>query len=313
MSKQVLRVSAPGLELPGAVEAETLPIPDHDDDVKDGLQGSPKKPRKNAADLTVDLETLKKLLADQAAQINETQRTCLSQAITGLRQDFETHRDELKKDLHGTSIRVTSVEETLATVQERLTKLEQREAPSGEKGPTSLDDRHKYTLVYGGWPKDSARKDILQSLGQAFDRLELTPLLDTQAFTTGPRRSMALQTFHVRAGETFVSMRNRMSVVIAAIANTTIYLGAGETNKLWSSYSKPKEARLNGGHSAWVRRLVRSLDGSQEQFLEAEYSSGACWLHGKKVCSAVEAVPEGVGIDSKDFVIDEQSRGSMSS
>ena len=290
--------------LPGAVDAEAmaLPVGGDDDDMQDGGQSSPKKPRKHASAITVDLETLKGLLADQAAQINETQRACLSQAVTGLRADFEAHRDELKRDLHGTSLRVTAVEEKMSAMQDRLAKLERGDRPAAGSAGT-MDDRHKFTLVYGGWPKDSARKDILQSLEQTFDRLELTSLLDTKAFTTGPRRSMALQTFLVRPDETFVSMRNRMSVVIAAIANTTIFLGPGDSNKLWASYSKPKEARLNGGHSAWVRRLVRAVDSTQEQFLEAEYSTGSCWLHGKRVCAAIDKMPdEGV---KGDFIVDD--------
>ena len=189
--KQVLRVGGSAPPLPGAVDAVQVAIRDQDDEMKT---------RKLGADITVDLETLRGLLADQAAQINETQRSCLSQAIAGLRSDFEAHRDELKRDLHGTSVRVTAVAQKLTFMQERLVKLEAGERTANDAGQASGDDRHKYTLVYGGWPKDSSRKDILSLLGQAFDRLELTNLLDTQAFTTTPRRSMALQTFLVRPG-----------------------------------------------------------------------------------------------------------------
>ena len=72
-------------------------------------------------------------------------------------------------------------------------------------------------------------------------------------------------------------MRNRMSVVIAAISNTTVQLGSG--NKLWASFSKSKEARMNGDWCAWVRRMVRRADDSQETGLETEYTTGTCWLH----------------------------------
>ena len=105
-----------------------------------------------------------------------------------------------------------------------------------------------------------------------------------------------------------------MSVVIAAISNTTILLGPGDTNKLWCSYSKPKEARMNGGHSAWVRRLVRALDSTREQLLEAEYSTGSCWLHGKRVCAANDKLEdEGVKGTTWWMRVARRDRGFMSS
>ena len=118
------------------------------------------------------------------------------------------------------------------------------------------------------------------------ERLELTHLLDSQAFTTGPRRSVALRGFVIRPGENYVAMRNRMSVVIAAVANTTVLLGGGNDNKLWASYSKSREARQNGDLCAWIRRTVRSVDSQQEGAFEPEYANGTSWLHGVRVSSA---------------------------
>ena len=50
---------------------------------------------------------------------------------------------------------------------------------------------------------------------------------------------------------------------------------------------------MNGDWCAWVRRMVRRADDSQETGLETEYTTGICWLHGVKVSSALN-VPEGI-------------------
>ena len=115
--------------------------------------------------------------------------------------------------------------------------------------------------------------------------------MDTKPFTTGPRRSLALQGFVVRQGDNYVAMRNRMASIIAEFSNSPALLGEG--SRIWASFSKPKEARMNGDWCAWVRRIVRKVDPEQEKGLEPEYNSGTCWLHGVRVSSAVH-LPDGI-------------------
>ena len=58
-----------------------------------GLHGSPKKQRLDKG--SVNVETIKTLLAEQAAQINETQRHHTADMMQGLRKDLEQHKEEL--------------------------------------------------------------------------------------------------------------------------------------------------------------------------------------------------------------------------
>ena len=300
----ILRPGQPGEYVPGQVP-ENLPLPGSDDDMKTGKTRtsddrlSPKKPRVDSrgAGSSLDLETFKGLLAEQAAQINETQRHALAELMSGLRKDLETHKEEIRQEVKTAEKKVTVVESQVANLMDRVAKLEGG-APNGGVSVPGLDDRHRYTLVYGGWPRESARKDILASLDAALHRLDLIKgMVDSSPFCTGPRRSLALQSFSVRPGENYVGMRSRMSVVIATIANSTVGLGDGDS-KLWASYSRTREQRTNGDHAAWVRRTVRKIAPMQEDWLEVEYSAGGVWLRGHKIASAVDHKPKDVALES---------------
>ena len=124
----------------------------------------------------------------------------------------------------------------------------------------------------------------------------LRALTDTAAFTTGPRKSMALQSFKVREGETFASMRSRMASIVSAIATTEVRVGPGG-KRMFATFSKPRELRERGDHSAWIRRTIRSLNADQESALEVDYNTGGAWLHGRKIASAVDAPGDQQGED----------------
>ena len=277
----LLRVGEPGLLAPGQ-----LPLPDDDDDAV--AHRSPKKLK--GPPMPVDLETLRGLLAEQVAVIQEAHREALSQAVDGLRADLDGHKRELRREIkaaeESVQQRVDATDVKLESLVARVVQLEQR-GGADHSGAPPAPERHRCTLVYGGWQRESARKDILAELGKALTALDLDPLTDTAPFTTGQRRSMALQAFKIRPGETEVGMRGRMSAIVAALSTSTILL-SGE-RKLWSAFSKPKEVRLNGDHAAWVRRTIRGLSEAEESRLETEYNTGCCWFHDLKISSAVES------------------------
>ena len=295
--KYVLKAGAPGTYIPGAVP-DASPLPDDDMWGEGDDRSSRKKQRTGAA---VDVETFKMLLAEQAAKINEAHRHQMADMMQGLRQDLDDHKEELRQEIKITEGKVDATERKLQELATRVTKLESSDS-TGRRDLVGSDERHRFTLVYGGWPRESARKDILKDIDSALGRLDLKGLIDHPAFTTGPRRSLALQTFQVRPNETYVGMRNRMSVVIAAVANTSVSIGGGE-HKMWASYSRSKEARANGDHCAWIRRTIRKVAPMQEDWLEVEYAAGGAWFRGKKIASAVEKIPEGLA--AGDFVRDD--------
>ena len=289
--KWVLRVGEPGHYVPPGLPGA---VPDHMQLPTDADEVDPRSPKKLRggdkglvdSGVQLDVHALKTLLSEQAASITEAQRYVISEAVQGLRRDMEIHRQEIRQELQAATVSIQKVDDRVESLEARVAKLESR-----PQGQGNLEERHRFTLIYGGWAKNSARAVILKELGRAMDKLELGHLLDTPAFTTGPRRSVALQGFVIRPGENYVAMRNRMSVVIAALANSTVLLGDGST-RLWASYSKSKEARQKGDFCAWVRRCVRALDPKQEPFFEPEYANGTSWLHGERVASATLPPPD---------------------
>ena len=294
----ILRVGQPGVLVPGTVP-ETTALPGSDDEGMQGgkreARGSPKKPRRSMDndDHGISLESLKELFSEQAAKIHESQRLAMSEMMQNLRGELEGHSQSLRAELQVTEAKVDKVDVQMQDVLARVAKLESQGA-SGQGASASgrADDRHKFTIVYVGWERESSRKTILSQLAAAMDRLELTKLTDAPAFTTGPRRSLALQSFTIRPGECYTSMRNRMSVIIATLANTTVLLGDTD-RKLWASFSRTKEARMNGDHAAWLCRIVRKASPDKEEWLELDYAAGAGWIAEAKVSSAIDPLPEG--------------------
>ena len=135
--------------------------------------------------------------------------------------------------------------------------------------------------------RETRRRRPLHQLGEVLHKLDLKQFTDTEAFFTGPRRSVALQSFVVRPNENYVGMRNRMSIIVAALANAEVEIGDSGT-RIWAGFSKTRVQRLNGGHSAWVRRTVRAVASKEETWLETDYANGVCWLRGERISSAVE-------------------------
>ena len=143
--KIVLQVGKPGVVVPGQVLDETtVRVPESEDDEMDRSdQRSPKKPRATLGQpVQLDVETLRGLLAEQAASIAESERIALADAIGGLKQDFDLHKAEVRRELGDTAARVQGFEEKFQGLVDRVGKLE--EAPIRAAGPgegPSMDDR----------------------------------------------------------------------------------------------------------------------------------------------------------------------------
>ena len=316
----ILRPGLPGVKVPGETS-----LPPSEDERGDGASGwapaspSPKKVRKGMeppglaaghGDPGFDIGALKELLAhqfaEQATTLAAAQKEAIQEAVGALRRDFEGHREESQRQQRRADERSHRLETTVEGLVKRVEAIEQgKGAGTGTTmAQDAMAERHLFTLVFGGWPRETQRKLILGDLASTFQRLEVGSLLDDAPFTTGARRSMALATFRLRTaqGENFMGMRGRMQALVAALSTSQVYLGSDQ-HKLWVAFSRPKEARLNGNHAAWVRRAIRAVDEGQEAHLEAEYATGTCWLHGSKISSASERAPDGV--EDKDLLVDE--------
>ena len=193
----VCRAGLPAVIVPGQV-AEELPIPTSEDNARGKARSSPKRARRAVGNTgaAVDLETLKGLLAEQSAQLMENTRMAVSNMMAGVEEDLDLHKREIKEEVHAANVKVQTMDDRLQLLAGRVEALERKEPSAAAPALAAADDRHKFTLVYGGWPRESPRKLILSQcqLNSALASLDLAGLTDTSAFTTGPRRSLALQT-----------------------------------------------------------------------------------------------------------------------
>ena len=288
-------------------EGGNVPLPDDDMSevkqtgkrVSDG--GSPSPTRQRAdAQVAVDVETLRGLLAEQSAallaQVMKGQREQLATVTIELRQEMKdghaSLKAEMQQDVREQSEAIRSLQTDQKHILLRLQKLENgTSSGTSTIEPVNLE-RHRFTLVFGGWSKDTARQTITTQLHQALQDLNLAQLTDFPGFTTGPRRSIALMQFRVRSPhEDFQSMRERMQQIVGKISRSAITVKGG--SKLWCGFSKSKADRDRGSHAALVRRTVRALDSLREPDLEVEYGSGSTWLGDFKFSSA-SLTPDGI-------------------
>ena len=296
-------------EATGAMSVESVP------DRKRAADDMPTSPaRQRVAPGVVDVATLKNLLAEQSANFLEQQRATMSEMMRSLREELRQGDEAILAEVRAQQREIEEVRSGQATTVARLEKLEQA-APHGvsqeildrlqvleTKGGSSTvstfepsgTERHRFTLIFGGWPRDSPRKTVLSELHEGLRRHHLAKETDFPGFCTGPRKSLALMSFRIREHEDYQGMRDRMARVVSGVASGAIMLAGG--GKMWSGFSKPRAERLRGSHAALIRRVVRALGSDKEPELEAEYSTGSTWLGVHKLSSA-SVPPDGLQPD----------------
>ncbi|CAE7292934.1 pol [Symbiodinium necroappetens] len=199
--------------------------------------------------------------------------------------------------------RIGAVETKVESLENKIEELSKRlEAGSGASGS---EGERKLTLVYGGWPRDSRRADILQQLRRGLEGLQVWEMVDSEPFTTGPRRTTALSVFKARPGESHYDVRQRMHGIIRSLADNEILL-PGE-KKLFATFAKSRAERDIAGHAALVKRTIHGLAPQAAHKLDIEYASGGVWAGQSFVASARQPPPPGVAPGS--LVWDENKGG----
>ncbi|CAE7623402.1 unnamed protein product [Symbiodinium microadriaticum] len=250
-----------------------------------------------AANIALTYEDMKDLLAQQSASILQANREHAQSLLDALERK---HGDRLDRLDAGVS-KVTS---GLEGLEAKVAALE-RDLRAGSRlgSEDSAPDKRRYTLVFGGWEQDTKKGRILQELQQALAGLELEDHLSDRPFTTGPRKSVALLNFPLRAGESDEDRRSRMHELVLTISQSKVLTSAGK--KLWCSYSKTKQQRDISGHCSWVKRSLAQIDERVIRELDVEYATGSVWLGDSLVASATRACNDGA---KSDFTI--TGRGS---
>ena len=283
------------------------PLPVSDDEL-DGGDGSPKRRREGSdknkqpvgdpgpPGLSLDMETMQRLLQDQCRQIVASNQAHLDQAVTNLEGRLDTRFSEY-------DVRRERVEDRVAGVEQRLQRMEEALAQRGPSGQGAAgSDNRRLTLVYGGWRQDTPRAKILAEVTEAVSRLGLSEETDAAPFTTGPRRSVALQNFVVRSGESMSDTRGRMHRLVQGIASAGITTSHGK--RFWCSYSKTRAERDVASHASWVKRSLATKGLDLAARLDIEYSTGTVWMGEHTVASAKRPVPPNV--DPASIIYDER-------
>ncbi|CAE7394886.1 NLRC3 [Symbiodinium necroappetens] len=243
----------------------------------------------------VDMGDLAKLLEETGNKIMQAQREHLEARMGAL-------EDLTGKRMASAETRLGTVESKVDALESKLDELNKKLEQGDRRGG---DSERRLTLIYGGWPRDSRRQDILKQLQRALEKLQVWNLLDSEPFTTGPRRSTALSTFTPRAGEGTYETRRRMHDIIRAVSDNSVLLPGGK--KLFATYAKSKPERDIASHAAWVKRAVAAIAPSEVQRLDMEYSTGGVWIGPSFVGSAKQPLPPGVA--AADVLWDETKGG----
>ncbi|CAE6972032.1 DHX57 [Symbiodinium sp. CCMP2592] len=239
------------------------------------------------ARVTLDMHHMEALLAAQASQIVNANQAQIQSLFTSL----ETKYDQKFADA---GLRFDNVEERVAGVESKLARIEDMISKGrGMLGPGEGDEsRRRLTLVFGGWRQDTPKKVILGEVEEALRRLQLLGSTDSAAFTTGPRRSVALMAFRQRTGEDFGDTRRRMLGIVTSLAEAAPM--TSHNKKMWCSFSRTKAERDVSGHASWLKRAVGLIDKSLVSNLDVEFSTGTVWCGESMVASATKSPPSGV-------------------
>ena len=165
---------------------------DEGDRMQDGL-GSPKRfleepggrPAKKADRAApvgdgvpvLDLGMMENLLEMHSARILKAQRDNLEGMMSLFQEKAESRFQQIESKAEGSEQRLNALEGKIDLIQGQLARaIENRGAPGGGE-----PDR-RFTLVFGGWPRDTRRATILQQLDECLQRLHLKDRLDSPPF-----------------------------------------------------------------------------------------------------------------------------------
>ena len=247
--------------------------------------------------VTIDVASLRNLLREQSDELMGRQKHQLDTAIAELEARAFGRVADLQdqvNDLEGKTSVFQDKLEALEKGLQDLTSLVQSRplgGPAGSSEDGDLEAKRRCTLVVGGWPRDSRRKDVLKELSEAMEVLNISAQIDAAPFCTGPRRSVALVHMPKRAQETDQGHRDRMFGVVQAFAGTEVVARGG--SRLWCSFSKTPEQRAISGHASLIKRLVKGFGKMEPDLLDVEWKTGSVWCDEGLVGSACLPCPPG--------------------
>ena len=134
---------------------------------------SPLKLRRGE-DNAITVELLQKLLADTQRAILQNQREVLRDELQLLEQNNNQRFEKVHQALQAHDDKFEAMERTIQTMQAKL----DGEVSSTAASSDPQRDKDRRTVIVGGWPRDTRRQDILNSMKKVIDTLQLAPDLD---------------------------------------------------------------------------------------------------------------------------------------
>ena len=269
----------------------------------EGMGDKAKKPKTEGSLVTLEMGALRALLQEQSEQITKAQQQNMDAALRRMEDKHQALFSTMHSRLDQTDTKVEDLQSVVTRLQDRLTALEKRPSPSTTSTSEGADRDRSRTLVYGGWERGTRRPVILQDLARALKQLGLEEQIDSEAFTTGPRRSVALMHFLLRRDETHEQLRQRMHQVVKGFVEVQPH--SSQQKRMWCSFSKPVEVRRKGAHAAWMKRALTHMETDfAAKMVDFEYHSGSVWVADAHV-AGVE--PADSGKDPKGLYVDDKN------
>ena len=184
---------------------------------------------------------------------------------------------------------------SIATIQERLVKLEtQPQRQPFASSTTTAEDRQP-ALIMGGWADDQEANTTLQLAKDAVKSLQLDVDME-EAFVPGIRRGYLVVPYGPRNKESDGGMHARLTAAIQRVRQERQATGAltpdGQPKYLWLAYSQTPERRKRARYAGKVKRLLLE-QGAEKQELQVEFATGTVWYRGRRVASATAPAPQG--------------------
>ena len=258
-----------------------------------------KKPKRSEGPVMLEMDTLRNLLQEQSQGLLQSHQRQLDQAVDRMEKRQEDMFRTMTGRLDEAATKMEQMESVVEALSKRVHVLENAKENSTK---ASSETSSRMTLVFGGWPRESRRQDILSDLQRALRETRAETFLDDDPFTTGARRSIALANFYARGGEDMGLVKRRMHNVISAFNKTEPKTTAGA--RIWTSFSKTQQERRKGAHATWIKRILRALNVDEAHAaIDVEHSTGSSWLGGTKV--------SGIGQVDKDHLFVQDKEGEQ--
>ena len=256
-------------------------LPDSDEEMQGRAKNdSPKKPRLGASnsDLTVDM--MRALLAETRDSLMLSTKEVIRSEVAALEDRQEVRLKKLDDTVAGQGGRLAEMEKQLSTLQGRMDKLE--DGGSTTASSDLSDSGRKLTLVVGGFPRDSRKQVVLETVQKMIQDLRLDNQLDRSPFCTSPRTSFCLLPFTRRVGESYAEARDRMHKAMGVMIRSQTMVD-GSKRPLWVGPSKTKEERAVAAHCSFIRKVVAYFSPDRVADIDSDYGRGTAWLGRSKL------------------------------